>query len=222
MIEVESLNLKLAGTGFKLEWVKDALSLCHQEFSPLTIDFLSNQFQYRTSQHLLAELVAKACGAKQKPQIIDLTAGLGRDAFILASLGCQVLMVERSPLMHALLADGLSRLKQHNEEFPLTLVSSDSRDFLKNKLDDLSADVIYIDPMHPERHKSALVKKEMRILRAVVGADEDKEELITLALNSRAKRVVVKWPLKVGSNIELKPTASFKGKSTRFDVYQIG
>lgn len=216
MINIEALNQSLPAE-LELAFLPQGLSLCHQQFLPLTVDFLSNQFEYRTHHNPLGELVAKACGAKHQVSILDLTAGLGRDAYLLASLGCQVLMVERQPVMHALLADGLARLHAEKPEIKLELLQGDAKQLMAHQAK--HAEVIYIDPMHPERTKSALVKKEMRILRTLVGSDEDKQQLIEQALQIKGKRVVVKWPLKGAPYTSQKPTAVFKGKSTRFDIY---
>ena len=216
---IDELNQTLQARLLELKELDIGLSLCHPDFAPISINFLSEQFHYRTSHGALGEMVAKACGAKHKPKILDLTAGLGRDSFLLASTGCSVLMLERDPIMHALLSDGLKRLKQSQPNIDLDLKLVDSQVYLQNNL--IIADVIYIDPMHPSRSKSALVKKEMRILRDLVGGDDDKQNLIELAFNSLVKRVVIKWPLKAKSYNSKKPTASFKGKSTRFDIFQL-
>ena len=66
------------------------------------------------------EAVAKAVGIKKEylPDVIDATAGLGRDAFVLAALGCHVRMLERHPVVAALLDDGLQRGYQDAEIGP--------------------------------------------------------------------------------------------------------
>ena len=45
------------------------------------------------------------------PHIVDATAGLGRDAFLLASLGAKVTLIERSPMMYELLKEGMERAR---------------------------------------------------------------------------------------------------------------
>lgn len=161
-------------------------------FKPLKIDFSTGAMGYR-QQHLQHELLIKACGAKSsRLRIVDLTAGLGRDAFLLAAAGHQVLMLERSPIMAALLEDAIQRLEK-NSHYDLTLKFTDAKTWVSNLRSDEHPDVILCDPMHPTRQKSALVKKELRIIRELVGVDEDADELLPLALNC-AKRVVVKRP----------------------------
>lgn len=209
---------QLLASGCSLTYFEGKLSLCHPDYEPLFIDFCSKQFLYREQfGGGFNEALAKACLAKTRPSIMDVTAGLGRDAYLLASLGAHVQMIERHPVIHALLADALKRLAQTAEPLALTLQAGDSQAVLSTLAE--QPDVIYIDPMHPPRKKSALVKKEMRILRQLVGEDMDKAALITQALGCAKKRVVVKWPAKQPSVIAKPPTFSYPGKSIRFDVY---
>lgn len=165
----------------------------------------------------------KAIGlrAGQSPTIIDATAGLGRDAFLLASLGAPVTLIERSAHMHALLADGMARALAAGGEYTdiiarMTLLHGDAIDLIPT----LRADAILIDPMHPPRKKSALVKRELRQVREIVGTDEDAADLLRVALDHAEKRVVLKWPAK-GAPIESTraPSHQIIGKSTRYDVF---
>ena len=57
------------------------------------------------------QAIARAAGLKRgnTPAVLDVTAGLARDAFVLASLGCTVTLVEQSPILFALVADGIRR-----------------------------------------------------------------------------------------------------------------
>ncbi|MBL4807580.1 MAG: class I SAM-dependent methyltransferase, partial [Rhodobacteraceae bacterium] len=138
----------------------------------------------------------KAIGMKKghTPSIVDATAGLGRDAFLLASLGAEVTLIERSDRMHALLADALTRARDDDPTAEIisrmTLIHGDARQLLP----DLMPEVILVDPMHPPRGNSALVKLEMRQIREIVGADTDSINLMQTALAVATKRVVLKWP----------------------------
>jgi len=78
-------------------------------------------------------------------------------------------------------------------------------------------DVIYIDPMHPNRQKAALVKKDLQVLQQLIGADEDVLALIHLATTRALQKVVVKWPQQLPAL--LKPCTSITGKTVRFDIY---
>lgn len=188
------------------------------------IDFLSGKNAYRR-QHGggKKQMLAKAVGIKPGflPTIVDATAGLGGDSYVLASLGCTVVMLERSPIIAELLGDGLRRLKSDSlgEQLHLELICAEAKDYLANLSLSERPDVIYLDPMYPHQKKSALAKKEMRILREVVGADEDAAALLEIALCYAKKRVVVKRARLAPMLGETKPDLVFTGQSSRFDVY---
>ena len=92
----------------------------------------------------------------------------------------------------------------------------DARDLLPQ----LKAEIVLIDPMHPPRGKTALVKKQMRVLRELAGADTDARELVQTALAGPYKRVVLKWPLRAPALEGLaKPSHSIFGKTVRYDVF---
>ena len=166
--------------------------------------------------------IAKAVGLKAGVDIhvIDATAGLGRDAFVLASLGCKVDMVERSPVAAALLEDGLERAALDAEiggwiQERMRLTHASGYEYLQQH----KADVVYLDPMFPHKKKSALVKKEMRVFQGVVGADLDADDLLEVALAAAKYRVVVKRPDYAPFLNDKKPSMSIKTKKNRFDVY---
>lgn len=194
---------------------KDKLSLKLPGCSPVFADFSSAFWARRRAEGKKQGLV-RACKPCAGLSIIDATAGWGRDAAILASFGAKVLMLERHPVMNALLADALSR-REDQERMSLSLHAGDAFSFLSALEEKDYPDVIYIDPMHPERSKSALVKKELRILQQMIGPDEDALELIQLARTKVKQRVVVKWPQK--SKPLIPTSASIEGKTVRFDIY---
>ncbi|MBY5994148.1 class I SAM-dependent methyltransferase [Ferrimonas balearica] len=170
------------------------------------------------------QAIAKAVGLKSGacPQVVDGTAGLGRDAFVLASLGCQVTLVERHPVVAALLEDGLRRAEADPEIGPW--VAQRMRLFPGNSLEALArlegqVEVVYLDPMYPHRAKSAQVKKEMRVFQELVGADPDADGLLAPALALASKRVVVKRPDYAEPLAQQAPTMAIDTKKNRFDVY---
>lgn len=178
------------------------------------------------------QAIAKAAGLNKgaTPSVLDATAGLGRDAFVLASLGCKVQMVERNPVVAALLDDGLTRAKQDPEigewvSERMSLLHASSHDALQQLIaqaDFVQPDVVYLDPMypHPEnKKKSALVKKEMRVFQSLVGADNDADGLLEPALQLASKRVVVKRPDYAPWLNQQKPSMAIETKKNRFDVY---
>lgn len=171
--------------------------------------------------------IAKAVGMKKGlvPKVLDGTAGLGRDAFVLASLGCDVTMFERHPVVAALLEDGLMRAKSDAEigtwvSERMHLAYTSSIDGLAGYAGD-EPEVIYLDPMFPHKKKSALVKKEMRVFQSLVGADMDADVLLAPALKLAQKRVVVKRPDYAPPLAGKVPSTSIKTKKNRFDVYVV-
>ncbi|QIM67493.1 16S rRNA (guanine(1516)-N(2))-methyltransferase [Mannheimia granulomatis] len=170
------------------------------------------------------EAVAKAVGIKGDylPTVIDATAGLGRDAFVLAAVGCKVLLVERNPVVAALLEDGLNRAYQDAEIGSFMqecMILADVRNISQLDLKIQAADVVYLDPMYPHKQKSALVKKEMRVFQYLVGADLDSDDFFLPAKALAKKRVVVKRPDYAPFLADQKPDFSHTTKNHRFDVY---
>lgn len=198
------------------------------KFAPFYIDFLAGKMRYRSDEaSLKKELLARALKAKPKddPRIIDATAGLGRDSFILASLGFTVTALERSPIIYALLRDALCRAASHPDTASaaarLQLIHADAGSWLANLQDENRPDIIYLDPMFPSRDKSAAVKKEMVILQDLLGKDPDSDHLLALALACSRRRVVVKRPRLAPSLSGLAPSYTLAGKSSRFDIYMV-
>jgi len=173
------------------------------------------------------QLIAKACGIKAgiRPSILDATAGLGRDAFVLASLGCRVHMLERSPVVHALLAAGLEQAHGDAELDEIlqrmSLEQADGRRWLEQCPADQAPDLVYLDPMFPHTDKKALVKKEMLAFRELVGYDSDDRELLAAALKVARYRVVVKRARKAPTIEGPAPTYTVDGKSSRYDIYAL-
>jgi 16S rRNA (guanine1516-N2)-methyltransferase len=167
--------------------------------------------------------LVRAAGIKKDrlPSIVDATAGLGRDGFLLASTGATVTLIERSAEVHALLKEALARASAESPELAevvarMTLIHGDAKD----RLPELKPDVVIVDPMHPPRRNTALVKQEMRQLSAIVGADEDAHETMAVALASARDRVVLKWPLRAAPLLETpKPSHQFAGKTVRYEVF---
>lgn len=171
-------------------------------------------------------MIAKAIGIQPgvRPELLDATAGLGRDAFVLASLGCQVTLIERQPIIAALLADGLARAARYPETAPIIarmrLLSGDAIALMAS-WNEAPPQVIHLDPMFPHRDKSALVKKEMRVFRPLVGEDDDAPKLLAAALQLATHRVVVKRARKAPCIEGPKPGYCLEGKSSRYDIYPL-
>lgn len=193
------------------------LSLKIPGFSPLYADFSTSVWSKRRFEGKKQGIV-RACHPQKNLKIIDATAGWGRDAAVLACFGAQVLMLERDVVMAALLSDALARMSEKDRELmKLSLESYDSLTYLKQLPEEKYPDIIYIDPMHPERNKSALVKKDLQVLQQMIGPDTDALELIQIAKTRVKQRVVVKWPQKLKALIPA--DAAIEGKTVRFDIY---
>lgn len=198
-----------------------------QVVKELRVDFVSGAVGHRLRfGGGRGQALAKAMGlrAGKTPMIVDATAGLGRDSFLLASLGAQVVMIERSEIMHSLLVQGMDRAVKEGGEFceiidRMTLLKGDA----KTLLPELSCDAILIDPMHPPRKNSALVKRELRQVREIVGTDDDAADLVRVALKIARNRVVLKWPAKADPIAGIQEYShQILGKSTRYDVFMVG
>lgn len=196
--------------------------------TPLFVDFATGSLAFRRRQAgSRKEAVARAVGIRgaDAPTVLDVTAGLGQDGFILASLGCRVHLVERSAVVAALLADGLRRGAMEptlNAIIParLRLTRGDGLEILASWQGE-RPQVVYLDPMYPQRGKSALARKEMRLLRLLVGDDQNSAGLLAAALAVATRRVVVKRP-RLAPSLAGPPVAfTISGRSSRFDVYLI-
>ncbi len=171
---------------------------------PTRVDFLNAALHYRKNSFGKHQGLAKAVGLnKHEPMLVlDATTGLGRDAFILASMGCQVTMLEQSPVIYSLLNDGLKRAETIEDEELLSIIRqmtlhhANAQDWFAEIKRGAKAkpDVIYLDPMFPPRSKNANVKKDIALLQEVLGFDEDSDSLIEAAKDCAKHRVVVKKP----------------------------
>jgi 16S rRNA (guanine1516-N2)-methyltransferase len=196
---------------------------------PIWIDFTGGKSDYRRRHGGgRKQTLVRAVGVKGKnlPTILDGTAGLGQDSFVLACQGCRVEMMERNPVIAALLEDGLRRAADDPDigkivRDRMVLLRGDSLTELAKIPPDRRPEVVYLDPMYPHRSKSALVKKEMRILRTLVGDDEDSDKLLTAAFKVASKRVVVKRPAYAPPLTGPEPDLVLKTKNNRFDVYLV-
>lgn len=193
---------------------------------PIFIDFTAGKNLHRRQfGGGRGQPLAKAVGLKQglNPHIIDATAGFGRDAFVFASLGCRVTMIEQQPLIAALLEDALKRAQSDAETAQIVsrmqLHHVNAMDYLATLNESDRAEVVYLDPMYPAREKSALVKKEMQLLHQLVGPDNNSEDLLNLARRSALKRVTVKRPKGAEYFAGQKPHVSIESKNTRYDIY---
>ncbi len=197
----------------------------------LFVDFIGGSLGHRKKYGGgKGQTIAKAIGIKQGkpiPSVLDATAGLGKDSYVFACLGCPVTLIERSPVIAALTKDGIERADL-NIEFGdiinngFILHNCDALEYIQAIEKNKKPDVIYLDPMYPEKKKSASVKKNMQMLQKLLGHDTDTDKVLIAALQKAGKRVVVKRPKGAPQlNIKQKPTLNYESKGTRYDVYVI-
>lgn len=170
-------------------------------------------------QRELLVRAAKIKGATGELHAVDATAGLGEDALLLAAAGFTVLLFERDPVIAALLEDSLRRARMHPQladaASRMRLAGTDSIAVLPQLSP--APDVVYLDPMFPERRKSAAVKKKFQLIHHLEQPCADQEELVGAALAAGPRKVVIKRPLKGPHLAGAKPSYSLAGKSVRYD-----
>jgi 16S rRNA (guanine1516-N2)-methyltransferase len=228
----EKLELPVAEDGHRYDFIlhcsDEGLELFRTGDPLLTgsvrAEFVGGKSGYRRN-HGGTEMLVRAIGHKKnsRTRVLDATGGLGRDAFIMASHGCHVHIIEKNPVAAALLEDGLRRAAEHPDTKSISgrirLTVGDSCEFLQAENQEEQFDVIYLDPMFPKRSKSALVKKELQILQLLVGYDDYTENLFAAALQNAGKRVVVKRPKTAQPLSGRAPSHNISSKTIRFDVY---
>lgn len=153
--------------------------------------------------------------------LVDATAGLGEDSVLLAAAGFRVLLMERNETIAALLKDALKRGAEDPELTEtvsrMEVLEGDSTELLP-KLS-VTPDVVYLDPMFPERKKSALIKKKFQLIHGLEKPCEDEDLLFDAALSASPRKIVVKRPEKGPFLAGRKPDYSLPGKAIRYDVY---
>ncbi len=192
--------------------------------SPLVVDFTQGKMGYRQrvrGRERLLDAVRPRQSAGSW-QVLDATGGLGRDAWMMAAEGMQVWLVERHPVLHAMLADGLARAAgdpaYQEIASRIRLIHGEAQTLLEDAAQNW--DVVYLDPMFPPREKSAAVKKDMQFLHALLGAgDPDSDALLAPARCRARHSVVVKRPRHAPFLGGLAPHHQIAGKRGRFDVY---
>lgn len=232
---VRDLGLVLATetlrADFLLRVAADGLSFCaagKNAPGPVSVNFDSPTIGRRVRDAMSSQMLARAVGVKPgvRPSVLDATAGFGKDAYLLASLGCRSLLLERDPVIHALLLDGCQRAMQGGDERGRTAVGRmevRQADFMDWGPGQDGFDVVYLDPMFPARNKSARAKKEMFVLQQYLGLVQPDRQtgMLRKALEVAGRRVVVKRP-RLGEPLDqLSPTYALSGTSSRYDVYVV-
>jgi len=190
--------------------------------TPLSVDFLAGRQGYRlAADRARHERLVKALGRCRDgvQGVLDLTAGLARDAALMAAAGYPVSMVERQPVLHALIADALARAQGQGAAALLTLLDNGDAEALPLPAGPWHA--VYLDPMFPARGKSAAVKQDLQWLQQLCPYPDDDEErrLLDVALAVPARKVVIKRPRRAPPLAGRAPHHVLEGKTVRFDVH---
>jgi 16S rRNA (guanine1516-N2)-methyltransferase len=210
-----SFELRQTGQGLAL------LARHRPRYAPLRIDWSAPE-QRRRIAGGRRQLLARAVGLHKKAdlQVLDATAGLGRDAWTLAALGARVDMAERQPLLAALLRDAHARAladpAQRAIAARLRLIEQDAASLLAGGA---RWDVVHLDPMYPDHGRRALPQKEMQLLRELSGDDADADALLPAALAACRLRVAVKRQLHAPPLAGRRPDFVLPGTQARYDIY---
>ncbi|MFC4893133.1 class I SAM-dependent methyltransferase [Pseudofrancisella aestuarii] len=223
----QNIDISINNHSEKFLCLENEFLVLHNMNQKLSIDFSSPDILERINPKTKKCNVIQAVEGRSKGilKILDTTAGLGRDAFTLASRGHSVIAIEKDTYIFLLLYNALERIKKntHLEKIAnrIELLNTDSCDFILKT--NTSFDCVYLDPMFPERKKSAKVKKEMQIFHKIAfNENENNSELLEKVLIKKiAKKIIVKRPIKADFLANKQPTSQLKGKANRFDIYSI-
>ena len=219
-------DLPITPDGIELVRRTEGLTLVGHDGLELRGDFARLLPRLRPSA-LRGELLVRAARVKgvPSPRVVDATAGLGEDSFLLAAAGFTVTLYERDAVIAALLSDALERA-QRDEDLceiarRMTLVEGDGEAALRamKASPETSPDVVYLDPMFPERRKSAAVKKKLQLMQLLEQPCVDEREFLDAAFEASPRKIVVKRPAKGPHLADAKPSYALTGKAVRFDVY---
>ncbi len=222
------------GTGLMLLLDDSGLSLTDGKIS-LQADLTSMLPRLKKS-NLEREFLVRASrikglnAADGQLRAVDATAGFGEDSLLLAATGYNVELYEYDPVIAALLRDALRRAAQSSDDALRDAVSrmdlreGDSVSAMRAMAgSDEPPDIVLLDPMFPERRKSALVKKKFQLLQQLESPCEgaDESELLEAAEAAGPRRIIIKRPLKGPYLAGRRPGYSITGKAVRYDCIVI-
>ncbi len=194
---------------------------------PVYVDFINGKHAHRRQYGGgKRQAIAKAVGLNRNKNlhVLDVTGGYAGDAFVLATQGAILTVVERSAVLFALIHDGMIRAKIDSDVRPIVqrmrIYCQDSIDYLQRLTPVTIPDVIYIDPMYPQKQKSAAANAKMQLLHLLIGPDTNANSLLELAVKNAKKRVVVKRPKTAPSLSEHNLVGEVSSKNTRYDIYR--
>ena len=197
-----------------------ALQDTYSRQKPLTIEFSRLERRLRQAGRR-SELLVQAVKPRQGLKVMDCTAGLGTDALILAYLGCEVVLVERSRVIASLLDDAIARARNYpsltSAAGRMRLICTEAASMIENNP---LPDLIYLDPMFPVKNGTALVKGGMQLLQKFLGPDRDCLELLESVLESGVSKTVLKRPPRDSEwSPPRRPDQVLESRNAKFEVY---
>lgn len=181
----------------------------------LRIELDGREIQRRAAQGKKS-LLARALGYKGgEYRIVDMTAGLGRDAATCAQIGMHVHAFERNPLIFALLDDAWHACNPAlQSRIKLTFGAATASCWQ-------SVDAVLYDPMYPaeQSKKGAAPALELQRLREWIGTDDDVIDTFHQLREKPPLRLAVKRPPR-GQHVTLgNPQVEFSSGRVHWDVY---
>lgn len=204
--------------------------------NPIVVDFESAQLRFRRRGGVDGEMVVKSFGlaprARAGSMVIDCSAGLGTDAYLLALAGYRVIAVERNPLVFEILQDGWRRLQAARKErgdgeLDFRVCFSEASSILQQMISVGERPYgVYFDPMFEDETKKgkSLPRKEMATLRDLLADAENQgqrpTEFLRYAISVASGRVVVKRPSGAApALVDPGPANRIEGKVAGYDIY---
>lgn len=206
----------------RIDFNQDQPVIYDNEGRKFVIDFIGDRANYHKKKlSIKNEILSKAVGGgRYGLRVLDLSAGLGIDAVFLAQLGYIVEAVERNPMIYLCLQNALESLRASDSDLAARLKFhfSSAQDFIAHHAENF--DVVYFDPMFPQKIKSALPRQEMVFFKNLVGSDNDAADVVGQILKLKnIKRLAVKRPLQAPPLMA--PNGQIKGKLIRYDIYGV-
>ena len=180
---------------------------------PISIDFLNQSFIKKIDQRLSQNEIFLKIFQKKNSKILDCTAGFGHDSYLLRSLGFNLVMIEKSPIISLMLKHAVEKIQKSK----FYLYHGDALDFLNHT--DVVFDYIYFDFMFNRNKNKSLSSKNDEALKILAENDNNREELVDLAITKCREKVVVKGPIRGSNEIKLKPSYSITSKLLKYDMY---
>lgn len=214
---------------YVLSFKQDRLVVLFENQKPILVDFLDPALKKYLGHMSKKNIFGKALALKHDPtQLIDLTAGFGKDSFVVSKFFSKVIWVERNPIVYFLLQDGLKRLliEYPNLTDKFELVLSESSDFLKTLKDknsnliekqSLQESVIYFDFMFTDKKSKS--NKDMIFLKHITAFDNpiNIEDYLVESTQAQPLRTVLK--AKSYSGV-LKPEQIYDGQQVKYFVFK--